>query len=104
MIITEQQSFNKSEFERTSLVEARCYQTPGPFLFCKNKTKGVVSELVFFLHNKNCLSCRRVPGEAWHTDCYLLSSLQYFAELLDGKLIIFSCLHIVPEFVFICLM
>lgn len=50
MLITEQQSFDKSKFERTILVEACCYQSPGPFLFCKSKNKVIVSELFFLSH------------------------------------------------------
>lgn len=54
MIITEQQSVDKSNFERTILVAACCYQSPGPILFCKNKNKGFVSDFFPFI-TKNCV-------------------------------------------------
>lgn len=70
MIITEQQSFCKSDFERTILAEACCYQSPEPFLFYKNK--GIVSEWFLFLYNKECLPLVSVlDAEVCHTDCYL---------------------------------
>lgn len=59
MIITEQQSFCKSEFERTILAEACCFQSPGPYLFYKNK--GIVSEWFFPLQKlRMCSSCLSV--------------------------------------------